>query len=370
MRLLSLLLLLLLCAALTRAGNGGDLAITAPGTIWTTDERVLFAWNTGKSTFTVRILVNSHETLETKSIKDKSFSWQPDKLKAGDKVQVWVYDSAGASGKTAQIAVQQGGGGSSGGSGDDGEGGEGESAKPTGTASKAEPTSSKAGGGGKASVTGSSAAGGSAADDEGGSTSSREASASTGGGAKATASASGGVDEEQEAAESSATSEALAALTAGSSATSATALPTASATGTVDAATSGDSDSLSEASSSQDPTSITGTSDRKTLYLGLGGLVLAFLLGIAIYLWWRQSQPSPARERRRDRRDERSLGKRPRTRQTPNLAVVPSVERAALLSDDLERGSAGSPSSASSASSGRWSDEGEERGRRRKGGAG
>ena len=28
-------------------------------------------------------LVNSHETLETKSIKDKSFSWQPDKLKVG-----------------------------------------------------------------------------------------------------------------------------------------------------------------------------------------------------------------------------------------------------------------------------------------------
>lgn len=79
MRLL-LLPLLLLCALVARAGDGGDLAITAPGTIWMTDDKVLFAWkcvllslfparaspadsdllcSTGKSTFTVRMCVHS-----------------------------------------------------------------------------------------------------------------------------------------------------------------------------------------------------------------------------------------------------------------------------------------------------------------------
>lgn len=44
MRVPLLPLVVLLCALLASAGDGGDLAITAPGTIWTTDDKVLLAW--------------------------------------------------------------------------------------------------------------------------------------------------------------------------------------------------------------------------------------------------------------------------------------------------------------------------------------
>jgi len=127
MRLLRLpLFLLLLCATLAWAGDAGNIAITAPGTIWTTDDEVAFAWRWVKVPFlsckalsdpcrlaqhrqehlyrpdvrrlpplahstqhrrrwpcTDNSLVNGHEVVETKSVKDTAYSWKPKGLKDG-----------------------------------------------------------------------------------------------------------------------------------------------------------------------------------------------------------------------------------------------------------------------------------------------
>lgn len=122
--------------------------------------------------------------------------------------------------------------------------------------------------------------------------------------------------------------------------------------------------------------------------------VLVCKLNLIVYRWWRQNQQPSDGDRRREGREERSLGKGPvrthptplrsltealthptlqkQPRRRPKLLVIPSVERAALLSpDDLERGGLSSSplsatSSRSSASSSSSSSDERDIGRRRK----
>ncbi|TNY21370.1 hypothetical protein DMC30DRAFT_408610 [Rhodotorula diobovata] len=386
MRLLRLpLFLLLLCATLAWAGDAGNIAITAPGTIWTTDDEIAFAWS----------LVNGHEVVETKSVKDTTaYSWKPKGLKDGDEVQVWVYDSSGMSGKTAQIAVQQGDeGGDEGGA---------KSKTTTTTSTKAAASSSKVADEDKASETSSSGSGGSKPGGGNGSTSSTKGLTTASGAAKATGvSAAGDDEEEDEGVRASGASllESAASSTTSFSGTSTHAAASSVATAGVVADSNSENTNAatvvsSAASTSQDTSSTSSWGDRKTLYLGLGGLALAFFLGLAIYLWWRQNQQPSDGDRRREGREERSLGKGPvrthptplrsltealthptlqkQPRRRPKLLVIPSVERAALLSpDDLERGGLSSSplsatSSRSSASSSSSSSDERDIGRRRK----
>ncbi|TKA54600.1 hypothetical protein B0A53_03007 [Rhodotorula sp. CCFEE 5036] len=94
----------MLCAAHSvLAGEG--MSITAPTKI-KPESRVTISWSGGKATFTVRILVNSHEFSELKSIADTWYTWTAQGVKDGDQVQFYVYDSAGASTKSPHIPVR------------------------------------------------------------------------------------------------------------------------------------------------------------------------------------------------------------------------------------------------------------------------
>ncbi|GAA5980252.1 hypothetical protein JCM10908_001589 [Rhodotorula pacifica] len=96
---------MLLCA--TRPVTAGeDMSITAPTSIQPGSE-VTISWAGGSATFTVRILVNSHESSETKSVATSSFTWSAEGVKNGDQVQFYIYDSSGASTKSPQVPVVQ-----------------------------------------------------------------------------------------------------------------------------------------------------------------------------------------------------------------------------------------------------------------------
>ncbi|KWU45434.1 hypothetical protein RHOSPDRAFT_33055 [Rhodotorula sp. JG-1b] len=81
------------------------MSITAPTRI-KPESRVTISWSGGNATYTVRILVNSHESSELKSIADTWYTWTAQGVKDGDQVQFYVYDSSGASTKSPHIPVR------------------------------------------------------------------------------------------------------------------------------------------------------------------------------------------------------------------------------------------------------------------------
>ncbi|BGP12877.1 hypothetical protein JCM10213v2_000794 [Rhodosporidiobolus nylandii] len=222
----------------------------------------------------VRTLVNSHEVQETYSVKDRTYSWTATDASVDDEVQVWIYDSSGKTGKTGQIKVVDGsssasktasktagnGGSKTSGGGDSG------TTKPSGEAkSSAGGSGSGKSGSQTGSAVGSKSTGGASGDD----TDESSSGGKSGSGALSTASsgtlATGGADD-----------------TAGS-----TAAATAAATqnqSNVETAdfTVGASSGSSISSSGDDPVST--TSSKTGLYLGIGAVVLAVILSLALFL--------------------------------------------------------------------------------------
>ncbi|GAA5849895.1 hypothetical protein JCM8547_000947 [Rhodosporidiobolus lusitaniae] len=241
----------------------------------------------GTATFTVRILVNSHEVSETKSVKDGSFTWTASSVSVGDQVQVWVYDSAGEQGKTAQISVVEKSSGSSSSSKKGGGDGESTTKKPSETGSNTQSGGGEDGGGGsKTAENGSSQTGGAGGGDEksggggsatksgggGGPTGSGGASLSGGGGASSVAKSTTAV-EKSAGAENDASASAVATAAATQGATN---------VNSVDVTLGGDSSSSTSTASSDTAST---DSDKTILYFGIGGLVLALIIGLTLCLY-------------------------------------------------------------------------------------
>ncbi|GAA6059098.1 hypothetical protein JCM10212_002069 [Sporobolomyces blumeae] len=94
-------------AVLIDRAHAGDIAITVDQSV-TKGGTLDLRWTSDSPTYTVRILLNKHEYKEEKSIAEAEYHWQAEDVKVGDKVQIWVYDSAGNSGKTAFLPVVEG----------------------------------------------------------------------------------------------------------------------------------------------------------------------------------------------------------------------------------------------------------------------
>ncbi|GAA6051268.1 hypothetical protein JCM3770_006787 [Rhodotorula araucariae] len=281
----------MLVAVFARADDDGhEIPITAPGTIWTTDGKVKFAWS----------LVNSHQESKLDSLEDTQIIWKlSEDLNPGDRVQVWVYDSEGKSGKTAKIEVLQGG------SDGDATSAGGKSKTTSATAIVTRPKNGSANGDGHEQTT----------------TKTRPPpSRTTSSAGKPTA--GGGENDEDD--DEAASSVGKSSSSAGSSTTSSGTKVTAAASGAAKAgagaiATVTNENNVaatvgaSASSSSVDSTAASSSPDRMPLYMGIGGLFLAFVLGLAIYLWWRQRQPTPTlpppQQRGDERHNERSLRK-------------------------------------------------------------
>ncbi|GAA6007083.1 hypothetical protein JCM11491_001503 [Sporobolomyces phaffii] len=81
-----------------------DIPITAESSV-APGARLALAWSSDTPTFTVRVIVNKAQVDEIRSIPDPSYSWTATDVKPGDQVQFWVYDSAGNAGKTEYLPV-------------------------------------------------------------------------------------------------------------------------------------------------------------------------------------------------------------------------------------------------------------------------
>ncbi|GAA5845777.1 hypothetical protein JCM11251_007734 [Rhodosporidiobolus azoricus] len=255
------MVLLRLLACLAAVHLGAAISILSPQKI-TKGETAQFAWSDGKSTFTVRILVNSHEVSETYSVEESKYDWKASDVKVGDTVQVWIYDSAGAFTKTPPIEVVDK---ASGGEDDDKTAtnrGSKTVARSTTPASKTTAAEANKSSGGKKTATGGSSGGGSKTSDGGGgssrtSTERSYSATSSGKGAQAGLASSG-----------TATAVATALISATSDNT---------ATGIINAG--GD---LSSSSSSSSAITMRSEKSNKPLLFGLAGIALALLLCIAL----------------------------------------------------------------------------------------
>ncbi|GAA5872581.1 hypothetical protein JCM16303_004571 [Sporobolomyces ruberrimus] len=266
--------MLRLFALLYLAGRvlAGDIPITAQSSV-APNEQLAISWTSDSPKYTVRILVNKSQVDEIKSIKEATFAWQATRLKPGDQIQFWVYDSAGNAGKTAYLPVLETSLTHSGGSEDGFESVTASDPKDTVTAT------------------------GTAGEDDVTETWDLGHGPAVTGAATNVSSLAPSVTGLEDVATGNSTSVAL--TNSGSVSTSVSSFPsgtTASGTSSTSSPTSSSEASSPSSSSSSDEsdseTSDNASSSNTVLYIGIGAVVLALILGIAFFFWWRQRKQS------------------------------------------------------------------------------
>ncbi|BGP28981.1 hypothetical protein JCM10296v2_000717 [Rhodotorula toruloides] len=259
-----LLFSLLLLAGDARCGPDG-LPVTAPTSLQP-GKQATFGWDGGTPPYRVRVLINTHQDTESKGLTTTRFVWFAKETKVGDRIQIWVYDSKGAEGKSPNIPI---------------------------VAAASSASKSASGGGGKASSTHHSASdkstkeSGGATGGGGGLASEKEtgkAGSSTGGVKTAAPTGSSPASNHSAVSDDFATALSTAAATMSTSAPIAPADTAAFSVAAVPVTTPATAPVVPASAPTASSSSSFFSSDNTTLYLGIGGVALALILVVALLL--------------------------------------------------------------------------------------